>query len=46
MKIIKIEKEADLSKYGGFGNPTEIQYAIADDNGKILDDAHGTGTKQ
>lgn len=39
MKIVEVKKHADLSKTDGFGDPIMIRYAIADDNGNVIDDA-------
>lgn len=46
MKIIEIKKEIDTSKCDWPGcESEETRYAIADDNGNIVDDAQGYGYK-
>lgn len=39
MKIIEIVKPVDNTRYDGYGPSSEIRFAIADDDDKVVDDA-------
>ena len=43
MKIVEIQKKVDTEEFYGFGPEYETRFAIAEDDGKIVDDAQGYG---
>jgi hypothetical protein len=45
MKIVEIQKKVDTEEFYGFGPEYETRFAIAEDDGKIVDDAQGYGYK-